>query len=245
MLSNINAIIIGGLGGIGSAICRELLGQNIKKLAILDIHDKISNEFQDKLNVKYIKCGIECRDTLKNAFENIWSEFDGFDLVINSAGIVNEMNPEKCFSVNTLGAINFVTLAADVMRKDKNGKGGTIVNIASTLGYLPYKGFPIYVASKHAVLGFMKSIGDPKFCDLTGLRFITICPGYTDTTLIGSSSMHELALEPQSEPFPPQNPLIVADCILKSLKSNKCSSFWRCVNGEISEIELLSVNDIN
>lgn len=92
------------------------------------------------------------------------------------------------------------------MRKDtkKGAKGGTIINIASTLGYLPYQGFPLYVASKHAQLGFMKSITDPKFCELTGLRFITICPGYTDTRLIGSSGIHELALEAQSEPLPPQ-----------------------------------------
>lgn len=90
------------------------------------------------------------------------------------------------------------------MRKDKSGKGGTIINVASTLGYLPYKGFPIYVASKHAQLGFMKSIGDEEFCRKTGLRFITVCPGYTDTPLIGSSGIHELALGTQDEPFPPQ-----------------------------------------
>lgn len=132
------------------------------------------------------------------------------------------------------------------MRKDKrnNTAGGTIINIASTLGYLPYKGFPLYVASKHAQLGFMKSIGDPEFCQLTGLRFITICPGYTDTRLIGSSGIHELALGVQSEPFPPQSTKVVAQCILQALESSKSSSFWRCVNGEISEIELLTANDV-
>lgn len=90
------------------------------------------------------------------------------------------------------------------MRQDKSGSGGIIINIASTLGYLPYQGFPIYVATKHAVLGFLKSLIEPKLCELTGLQFITICPGYTNTRLIGSSILHELALEAQGEPFPPQ-----------------------------------------
>lgn len=132
------------------------------------------------------------------------------------------------------------------MRKDtkaENG-GGTIINIASTLGYLPYQGFPLYVASKHAQIGFMKSIADPELTKLTGLKFITICPGYTDTRLIGSSSINPLALTAQGEPFPPQKTTVVADCIMTALKTDKHSSFWRCVNGEISEIELLTANDI-
>uniref|UniRef100_A0A336LCY8 CSON009007 protein n=1 Tax=Culicoides sonorensis TaxID=179676 RepID=A0A336LCY8_CULSO len=244
MLTNINAIIIGGLGGIGSAISKKLLDENINKLAILDIQDSVSTEFQNKLNVKYVKCSIENRHEMKNVFENIWNEFDGFELVINSAGIVNERNPEKCFNINALGAINCVTVASEFMRKDKNGRGGTIVNIASDLGYLSYKGFPIYSASKHAVLGFMKSIGDPKFCEITGLRFVTICPGYTDTNFIEGVQINELAFEAQPETLPPQSPTVVADCVLKSLKSNKISSFWKCKNGEISEIELLTAKDI-
>ncbi|XP_063701058.1 alcohol dehydrogenase 1-like [Culicoides brevitarsis] len=243
MLSETKAIVIGGLGGIGSAICHSLLQQKVQKLAIFDIHDAITAEFVDK--VTYEKCRIDQKDDLKNAFEKIWEIFGGFNLVINSAGIVNEQDVEKVFAINTIGAINFVNVAVETMRKDKKSNGGgTIVNIASTLGYLPYQGFPFYVASKHAQIGFMKSIADPAFSELTGLKFITICPGYTDTRLIGSSGINSLALRAQGEPFPPQKTTVVADCILRALGTTKTSSFWRCVNGEISEIELLTANDI-
>lgn len=49
-----------------------------------------------------MKCGIENRDNLKDVFEKIKEEFGELNLVINSAGIVNEQNAEKVFAINTV-----------------------------------------------------------------------------------------------------------------------------------------------
>lgn len=102
MLSATKAIVIGGLGGIGSAICNALLDNHIQKLAILDIHDELTDEFRNKSNVRYVKCSVESRKELKTVFEGVWRDFDGFNLVINSAGIVNDQDPEKVFAINTV-----------------------------------------------------------------------------------------------------------------------------------------------
>jgi NAD(P)-dependent dehydrogenase (short-subunit alcohol dehydrogenase family) len=45
------------------------------------------------------------------------------------------------------------------MGKDEGGKGGVVVNISSIVGLGPYEGFPIYVATKHAVIGLTRSFG--------------------------------------------------------------------------------------
>ena len=50
-------------------------------------------------------------------------------------------------------------LGFQYMGKDEGGKGGVVVNIASIAGLGPYAATPIYVATKHAVIGLTRSFG--------------------------------------------------------------------------------------
>lgn len=72
------------------------------------------------------------------------------------------------------------------MRKDRgqSHRGGTIVNIASITGVGPHFWLPIYSGSKHAVVGFTRGLANQAFYDQTGVKFITINPGITETPLI-------------------------------------------------------------
>jgi 15-hydroxyprostaglandin dehydrogenase (NAD) len=45
------------------------------------------------------------------------------------------------------------------MGKDEGGNGGVLVNMASIAGLVPFPFSPIYVATKHAVIGFTRSFG--------------------------------------------------------------------------------------
>lgn len=49
--------------------------------------------------------------------------------------------------------------AINYMSKENNGNGGVILNISSIVGLEPNLNPPIYTASKHAVLGFTRSLG--------------------------------------------------------------------------------------
>jgi len=46
-----------------------------------------------------------------------------------------------------------------LMGKDKGGRGGTVVVTSSTMGYKPCPSMPIYTATKHALIGFIRSFG--------------------------------------------------------------------------------------
>jgi 15-hydroxyprostaglandin dehydrogenase (NAD) len=50
------------------------------------------------------------------------------------------------------------------MGKDKGGKGGVVVNMASLAGLVPVAGCPVYVATKHAVIGLTRSFGVSTAC---------------------------------------------------------------------------------
>ena len=56
----------------------------------------------------------------------------------------------------------------------KNKKGAVAI-VASIAGYSKQYPAPIYSASKHAVVGFTRSMGDAE--TLQGLKVVAICPG--------------------------------------------------------------------
>lgn len=70
------------------------------------------------------------------------------------------------------------------MSIEKGGRGGTIVNMASVCGLDEHFWAPVYCASKHGVVGFTKSLAEKELYTELGIKFITICPGFTDTTLL-------------------------------------------------------------
>lgn len=76
--------------------------------------------------------------------------------------------------------------------KNKGGKGGIIVNIASILGLQELDGCPIYVGTKHFVVGLDRSFGTSYYYNLTGIKFLTMCPGVTDTPLISGAEKFAL-----------------------------------------------------
>ena len=66
------------------------------------------------------------------------------------------------------------------MRTD--GRGGVIVNTASTAGLGPVPGLPAYVAAKHAVVGLTKAAAIDH--GVHGIRVVAVCPGPTDTPML-------------------------------------------------------------
>lgn len=55
--------------------------------------------------------------------------------------------------------MNSTLTAMDYMSKEKNGHGGSIVQIASIGGISPFFVCPIYCATKFAVVGFARCLG--------------------------------------------------------------------------------------
>lgn len=56
------------------------------------------------------------------------------------------------------GVLNTTLKAMDIMSIENGGKGGIIAAVASTVGLVPSFSVPVYSASKHAVVGFMRSL---------------------------------------------------------------------------------------
>lgn len=115
------------------------------------------------------------------------TQFGGVDILVNNAGI-QHVAPVEAFPVekwNDIIAINLSSvfhtsrLALPAMR-EKNW--GRIINIASVHGLVASKEKSAYVAAKHGVVGFTKSLALETA--RTGITANAICPGWVLTPLV-------------------------------------------------------------
>ncbi|EGI60545.1 15-hydroxyprostaglandin dehydrogenase [Acromyrmex echinatior] len=181
-------MITGAAGGLGYKFVEILLRNGAKSIAMIDLSTSngqnaattLENEF-GKGRVVFIACDITKADDLEKTFKKIVDTFKGLDIVINNAAIFNDNYWEKTIDLNIKALIHNSMMAFDYMGKHKGGKGGVIVNIASVAALDPGYFFPIYSASKCAVLGFSQSLAS--MYDKTEVRVIIMCPGLTATPL--------------------------------------------------------------
>lgn len=183
-------MITGGAGGIGTDFVKIMLENGAKKVAIVDLptsqgQSRVS-EFDDKYGkgrAVFYPCDVTKAEEFKTTFKKVVDEFGGLDILINGAGIVFEQRMQQMIDVNLTSVIRGSLLALDHMGKHKGSKGGAIINVASIYGLTSQNcGVPIYCATKHAVVGFSQCLAN--FHYMSGVRVITLCPGFTITPMI-------------------------------------------------------------
>jgi short-subunit dehydrogenase len=104
---------------------------------------------------------------------------------------------------------SLVLMTREVLPGMIERKSGAVVNVASLAGRNGVKGATAYSASKHAVLGFSRSL--MLEVRTLGIRVIAICPGSVDTALIRAQE------DPEAPPRRLLHPDDVAATILAAL----------------------------
>ncbi|XP_029163696.1 15-hydroxyprostaglandin dehydrogenase [NAD(+)]-like isoform X2 [Nylanderia fulva] len=186
---NKTVMITGGAAGLGYKFAEILLQNGAKSVAIIDLPTSngenaattLKKEF-GKSRAVFIACDVAKAEDLEKAFNRVIDAFETLDILINNAGILNEHNWHQVIDINVTALIRNLYLALDHMGRHKGGKGGLIVNVSSIAGLIAYPPAPVYVASKHAVLGFSQSLAG--LYDKTGVRVLIMCPGTTKTAII-------------------------------------------------------------
>jgi 3-hydroxybutyrate dehydrogenase len=185
-------LITGSTSGIGLGIAREFA--KTKQYNIIfnglepngqEIADSISKEFG--ISTIYSNANMLKPEELRKMVSEGILKFGKIDVLINNAGI-QHVSPIEDFpddKWNAIIAINLTSafyLSKAVWPGMKDRKFGRIINIASAHGLVASEFKSAYVASKHGIVGFTKTLG------LEGAPFnITcnaICPGYVKTPLV-------------------------------------------------------------
>ncbi|XP_033750493.1 15-hydroxyprostaglandin dehydrogenase [NAD(+)]-like [Pecten maximus] len=191
------AVVTGGAQGLGRGFAEGLLRKGAK-VCICDINPATGNATLDIWNKQFgkdssmfLRCDVTDHDQFEGVMKKVIEKFGGVDILVNNAG-VNGEEPEKwrkTIHINMIGVIEGTMLAATYMDKTAGGRGGLVVNIASTAGLTPIFYAPVYSGSKYGVVGYTRSMAaGPRVLD-TGLSYAVLCPAFTDTNLFNASQM--------------------------------------------------------
>ena len=163
------ALVTGAAGGVGRSITKSLIKKACKVAMIGRDRSKLArlaSEIGTKENILPVKADITKEAEILNCIEQIISKFDGIDILVNNAGVLNDPTPFHLMTDdqwNSLIDTNFIgTLRTTkaVLPLLIERKGGSLINISSTLGIrsIPNVPFSVYGATKAAVIMFTKSM---------------------------------------------------------------------------------------
>jgi glucose 1-dehydrogenase len=137
----------------------------------------------------FVRCDVSDADSVAAAVAVAVDRYGGLQCAVNAAAIENETAPlhecddaqfDRMQAVNVRGV--FLSMKHEILAMLAGGRGGAIVNIASTNSIRPQPIQPAYTASKHAVLGLTKQAAIDYGAH--GIRINAICPGSIDTPML-------------------------------------------------------------
>jgi 3-oxoacyl-[acyl-carrier protein] reductase len=136
-------------------------------------------------------------------------------VLVNNAGVLiarpfEELSLEDWDATMATNLRSLFVVTRAVLPAMRRRREGTVVNVASLAGRNGFAGGTAYTASKHAVLGFARSL--MLEVRKEGVRVITICPGSVDTGMLRDQPMLT------SDPLRILRPEDVAEAILAAVR---------------------------
>jgi NAD(P)-dependent dehydrogenase (short-subunit alcohol dehydrogenase family) len=194
------ALVTGGASGIGAAIVRILEGEGYD-VRVLDL-----------------RTGFDVADPAA------WKQVEPVDVACLNAGVgtatsdlttLTDEEFRRVVRVNVDGVV-FGTRALTPLLP----RGGRIIVTASLAGLVALPGDPIYALTKHALVGFVRSVA-PQL-EARGISINAVCPGITDTPLLGEAARAQLL----EAGFPLLTPDDVVAGVMAALRSSETGQAW-------------------
>ena len=184
-------LITGSTSGIGLGIAKVFAaqGNNIIFNGLEPDGGEIARQVAEEAGVQYLFSPANMADpaAIRALAAEALSRFGKVDVLVNNAGIqhvspVEDFPEEKWDAILAINLSSAFHLTKALWPAMKAGGRGRILNIASAHGLVASEFKSAYVASKHGLIGFTKTIaleGAP-----FGITANTICPGYVHTPIV-------------------------------------------------------------
>lgn len=187
-LKNKVAIITGGAGGIGKATAKLFLAQGAKVMLVGRTEHtlkQVCNAF-DSMDIAYCVADVSKSEDTKNYVKETVLKFGKIDIFFNNAGIEGTSKsmadyPETIFDEVIAINLKGVWLGCQHVIP-KMSKGGSVIITSSVAGLKGFKDMGAYVASKHGVVGIMRTAALEN-AD-RNIRVNTIHPGPVNTRMM-------------------------------------------------------------
>jgi acetoacetyl-CoA reductase len=192
------ALITGGTGGIGSAICERLYKDGFTLVANYKDFDKAmkwreeakkwrENQLQMGIDVKIVEGDIADYKSTERMMKEIHDDIGTVQVLVNNAGItrdtpLHKMTPDMWFEVINTNLNSVFICSRLVIEGMIEKKWGRIISISSVNGQKGQFGQTNYATAKAGMYGFTKSLALETA--KKGITVNTISPGYVGTSMV-------------------------------------------------------------
>jgi glucose 1-dehydrogenase len=187
------AIVTGASGGMGRAVALAFAAAGASVVAA-DLTEDAGRETVEQIGqaggrAVFVPTDVSDAAAVEALVARATGDFGRLDCAVNAAAIEGERGPlhevddevfDRIIAVN-LRSI-FLCMKHEILAMLAAGRGGAIVNIASTNSFRPQPHQSAYTASKHGVLGMTRNAAVDYGAE--GIRINAICPGAIDTPML-------------------------------------------------------------
>ncbi|HET9578438.1 MAG TPA: acetoacetyl-CoA reductase [Usitatibacter sp.] len=191
-MSQRTALVTGGMGGLGEAICMKLARMGIKVVVTYSPgNTKHSDWLKEMAERDYVfsayPCDVSDFESCQKMVEQVQKEVGPIDILINNAGITRDMTFKKMNKVDWDAVIHTnLDSVFNVTKPIVDGmveRGwGRVINVSSVNGQKGAFGQTNYSAAKAGMHGFTKALALE--VARKGVTVNTISPGYIGTKMV-------------------------------------------------------------
>ncbi len=182
------AVVTGGASGIGKEVARTLLKEGAKVL-LVDIDQKTLKMAEKEFNnprLRHCRADVSKPLDVKKYAKQALDSFGRIDIFLNNAGIEGVSRPiveypdelfDQVIDVNLKGVWYGCKYVVPLMND-----GGSVIITSSVAGLKGFEGLGAYVASKHGIVGVMRTAA----LEFSGrnIRVNSIHPGPVETEMM-------------------------------------------------------------
>lgn len=181
------AIVTGGGAGLGLAMTKRLVSENIRTIMIGRKEEVLQQTAQELGPLcSYKVLDLQQLDAIPACIEEIVQEYGQIDILINNAGINQkkdfmEVTDADFFNIIQTNVLSVFAISREVSREMIKQGAGSIVNISSMAAQYGIPKVIAYTAAKSAIEGMTKAMA----VELSplGIRVNCIAPGFIKTAM--------------------------------------------------------------